>query len=100
MQTHKNEHPMGKAEIAAKVAARKAKSEAWTFIGHLLKLAAWWPLLVCITVAVVSSSSQILLQDLTVDEKMLWILTQNWSNLLIWIVAYYGIRRSNKFLGW
>lgn len=96
----RNEHPMGKTEIAAKVAARKAKSEAWTFIGHILKLIAWWPLLMIITVSIVSSASQILLQDLTVDQKTLWILTQNWPSLLIWIVAYYGIRRSAKYLGW
>lgn len=96
----RNEQPMGKAEIAAKFAARKAKSEAWTFVGHILKLIAWWPLLLCITVSIASSASQILLQDMTVDKKTLWILTQNWPNLLIWIVAYYGIRRSNKFLGW
>lgn len=92
--------PLGKAEIAKKYAERKAKTEMWTFIGHILKLIAWWPLLLLITVSIVSSASQILLQDLTVDQKTLWIVTQNWPSLLIWIVAYYGIRRSNKFLGW
>lgn len=92
--------PMGKAEIAEKVAARQANLDMWQFIRQVVHLLTFWPLLVVVTVSIVSSASQILLQDLTVDQKVMWIITQNWPSFLTWIVVYYGIRRTNKFLGW
>lgn len=94
------QQPMGKKEIEEKIAARKAKEAKWVLVVDVIKLLTFIPFFGILTVNLIVEIYKILVQEIGQQEKMIWIVTQNFPTFFAWVIVFYAIRRVNKRQGW